>query len=67
MRGTFTKSLYEGGAQERALASQYRKWADISRSQWLRTADLLDNIAKGWETDAIREDERAEQDKLRDN
>jgi hypothetical protein len=36
MRGVYTKDLYEGGIQERALASQYRSWADISRAQWPR-------------------------------
>lgn len=64
MRGVFTKSLYEGGAQERDLASQYRGWADISRSQWPRMAGVLETIAQDWENQARREDMKAEQDKL---
>ncbi|MFZ0931827.1 MAG: hypothetical protein WAN11_24730 [Syntrophobacteraceae bacterium] len=63
MRGTFTKALYEGGAQERALASSYHEWANISRTRWPRVAEVLDAIAQGWEEDAKREDTRAEQDK----
>jgi hypothetical protein len=64
MRGTFSKQLYEGGAQERAIASQYHGWAEISRTQWPRTAQLLETIAQEWEYEARREDEHAEQDKL---
>jgi hypothetical protein len=64
MRGVFTKALFEGGVQERALASQYRHWADISRTRWPRMARVLETIAQDWEEDARREDVRAEQDKL---
>jgi len=65
MRGTFSKNLYEGGAQERPLASQYHEWANVARIRWPRVARVLDSIAKGWEEDAEREDNRAEQDKQR--
>lgn len=65
MRGTVTKALYEGGAQERKLASSYHTWASISRMRWPRVAKILNTIAKGWEEDAEREDTRAEQDKQR--
>jgi hypothetical protein len=64
MRGVYNKALYEGGDQERALAGQYRGWADISRTQWPRMARVLETIAKGWEAEACREDAKAEQDKL---
>lgn len=66
MRGVVSKSLFEGGAQEGALASQYRGWADTCRARWLRTAQVLERIAQNWEEDARREDTRAEQDKLED-
>ena len=65
IRGTVTKALYEGGAQERELAGRYHEWANISRLRWPRVARALDSIAKGWEQDAEREDNRAEQDKQR--
>ena len=65
MRGAYSKALYEGGKQERALAGRYRSWAKTAAS-WPRTAALLERIAQGWEADARREDTRAEQDRLRD-
>jgi hypothetical protein len=46
MRGVYTKALYEGGAQERALAKQYREWADVSRARWPRMARVLEAIAR---------------------
>lgn len=64
MRGVYWKDLYEGGAQEKILASQYRQWADISRSQWPRMAKVLERIAESWGEQALREDVRAEQEKL---
>jgi len=63
MRGVYSKALYEGGAQERGLAKQYRGWADISRARWPRTARVLEAIAEDWEASARQEDARAEQDK----
>jgi hypothetical protein len=65
MRGIYNKALYEGGDQERALADQYRRWADISRARWPRMVRVLETIAEGWEAYARREDAEAEQDKLR--
>jgi len=64
MRGTFSKGLYEGGTQERALAGQYRGWAQIASKQWPRTAQVLDSITRSWEEEARREDVRAEQQKI---
>ncbi len=65
MRGAYSKAMFEGGAQERALAQQNRQWAEASRSKWPRTAKMLGEIADSWEEDGHREDERAEQDKVR--
>jgi hypothetical protein len=64
MRGAFSKDPYEGGAQERNLASQYREWAGIARAKWPRTSRVLENMAQEWEEDARREDARSEQYKL---
>jgi len=64
MRGVYSKALYEGGDQERALASQYRDWARLSHSRWPRMARVLESIAEQWEEHGRREDERAEQQKL---
>jgi hypothetical protein len=64
MRGVVTRALYEGGIQERALASQYRGWADISRARWPRMARVLEMMAQSWEDQGRREDVQAEQEKL---
>jgi hypothetical protein len=64
MRGVHSKAPYEGGAQERVLADQYREWAACSRPRWPKMARVLEAITNHWEEDARREDLRAEQDKL---
>lgn len=64
MRGIYNNALYEGGDQERALANQYRGWANSARARWPRTARVLETIAEGWEAYTRREDAEAEQDKL---
>ena len=64
-RGTFSKGMFDGGKQERGLASQYRKWAEVTRD-WLRTSALLRQIANDWEAYAKRADTEAQLDQLRD-
>ena len=64
MRGTYTKDLFEGGDQERQLAKNYKDWADRC-TQWSRIHGLLEKIAEEWEYEANREDERAQQNRLR--
>jgi len=64
LRGVYSKALYEGGDQERALANQYRDWATQARSRWPRMARVLEMIAEQWDEHGRREDERAEQRKL---
>lgn len=64
MRGSFTKSIGEGGDQERALAETTRKWAEIA-SGYPRTMTMLFDIAKSWEEYADQEDIRAAKDKLK--
>lgn len=65
MRGVFSKSIGEGGAQERAFAETTRKWAEIA-SGYPRTMAMLFDLAKSWAADAEREDVRAAKDKLKD-
>jgi len=55
-RGVYTKSLGEGGKQERDLAKKYHNYAKAIMDEWPRTGALLLNIAKGYESDARRED-----------
>ena len=61
-RGVVTRSIGEGGAQERAIAERYRDLARILSSSWPRTARLMKKIADSYEADAHHEDNRAELD-----
>lgn len=58
MRGVYSKSPYDGGAAERALAAEARGWADTCAA-WPRTAAMLARIAEDWERYAEQEDVRA--------
>ena len=64
MRGAFRKAMYEGGDQERALAEETRVWAKAAVG-WPRTQAMLLDLSRMWDTSAQREDQRAEQDKMR--
>lgn len=55
-RGATTRGLTDGGAQERELAEQYRRFAELAAGSWPRTAALLRRIAKSYEDDARRYD-----------
>lgn len=59
-RGTVTKSLYEGGRQERELAEKFRQYANKWAIRYPRTAGVLTKIAEGYENEAKREDKEAE-------
>jgi hypothetical protein len=65
-RGGFSKALYDGGQQERALAQQYRTWAEVVARNWPRTSALLRLVAEDWDYHAQRADSEAELDQLRD-
>ena len=58
-RAVFTKSMREGGTQERALAGQYRGFADACKIEWPQTAAALRRVAQAYEEDARREDSQA--------
>jgi hypothetical protein len=64
MRGVVGKAMYEGGGQERALAEEARQWATLAAGT-PRTAEMLRELARSWDGDAEREDERARQDQMR--
>lgn len=59
-RGVTVRGPYDGGAQERELAAQYRAWADRVRDHWPRSGALLDGLAAGYDTEARHHDESAE-------
>jgi len=52
----------EGGAQERELAKEHSRLADMIRCGWPRTTAMLDGIAKHYEAEARQWDERARRD-----
>lgn len=60
-RGVTTRMPTDGGDQERSLASIYRADAKASALLWPRTRAVLERIADGYEADATREDQSAEQ------
>ena len=64
MRGAHFRSLYGGGDEERGFAAQFNRYAD-KMDKWPRTQEMLRTIAKNWEADARREDEWAEQRKMK--
>lgn len=59
-RGVYSKSLDEGGKQERQLADKYRSYADSLADEWPRTAAMLRRISDRYVSDARREDVKAE-------
>lgn len=60
-RGIYTKSVYEGGAQERELAQRFRDRAEECR-EWRRTSRLLRAIADAYEREARSQDASAKWD-----
>ena len=63
-RGVVNKELFEGGTQERVLAEKWRNIALGLGVRWPRTQAMCARIASCWDSDAKREDERAEKQKL---
>lgn len=59
-RGVWTKSIGEGGIQERQLAETYQNYANAVTDTHPRTAAMLRSIAEGYISDAHKEDIRAE-------
>ena len=59
-RGVVSKSLTEGGAQERLLSEQYAAHAAAVSSRWPRTAAVLRGLASTYQRDAEREDQDTE-------
>lgn len=55
-RGVFTKSLDEGGRQERGLADRYRDYAAELNDEYPRVAGLLREIATDYERSGRRAD-----------
>lgn len=64
-RGTYSKSAYEGGEQERNLSSYFERMYNQILQKWPLTASALLTLSKSYAMDAVREDEHAQLDELR--
>lgn len=64
MRGVYSKSIGEGGDQERELARQSRTWAEAMPS-FPRTAAMLMRISDSWDNQAKQADLSAAKESLR--
>ena len=64
-RGVVSKAMYEGGAKERAISVQWKDRANFLATRWPRVSALCERISTSWEREAVREDERAEKDRLK--
>ncbi|WKZ18655.1 MAG: hypothetical protein QY310_14685 [Candidatus Jettenia sp. CY-1] len=60
LRGGTSRSLFEGGRQERELADKYREHADILNLKWPRTSEILRSLERSYEHDADWQDRRVE-------
>ncbi len=58
-RGVTSRSMGEGGVQERALAARFRERATVVGHRFPRVAEVLHSIAKHYDQDARREDDEA--------
>jgi len=59
-RGLTTRSLEDGGQQERALAEAYRTQAGALADRWPRIAAVLRDLTSMYDTDARQEEAKAE-------
>ncbi len=62
LRGTYGKTLGEGGKEEREMAASFLSSANALRAGWPSTATLLDGLARSYERAGEEEDEEARAD-----
>ena len=60
LRGVTSRSLFEDGQQERSLVDKYRYDADRMAARWPFTAQLLRELATGYGSEAVREDQKTD-------
>jgi hypothetical protein len=58
-RGTTSRGVFDGGAQERKLASHFRNLANTHAIKWPVTSAILESLAKDYEAIAKQEDREA--------
>lgn len=57
-RGVVSRTLEEGGEQEREIAKKYRSWAKLREFAYPFVSSVLERIAAYYDRDAGREDDR---------
>ena len=65
-RGVTSRSMNEGGRQERELEQKYRSQSVALAAKWPRTSRILSLIADSYASGAMREDDDARLNGLRD-
>lgn len=60
LRGATWRGLTQGGLQERALAAQFRNYANAVNTRWPFTARLLRSLAENYEREGRNEDFEAD-------
>ena len=60
LRGTTSRSPFDGGQQEREIAVHYQTDAESLELSYPRTAEILRRLANSYRQDANREDQRAD-------
>lgn len=65
-RGVVTRSVDEGGNQERELAEKYQHWAQVRRVDYPFASRAINNIATSYERDAEHQDTQSKLDKRLD-
>jgi hypothetical protein len=51
-RGTTSRGMLDGGAQERELVAKYSSLAEAIRDQWPRSGAVLTSLARTYEREA---------------
>jgi hypothetical protein len=64
-RGIVSRGLLDGGAQEKALADNYRKMSEAVQSKWPRIGAILRQMADSYGRYAEHEDIESELNDLR--
>ncbi len=63
-RGSSSRGAFDGGYIEREKADYFYKLASLQKNKFPTITTIFENLAKGYEEDAKRNDEQAERDRL---
>lgn len=63
-RGSSSRGPFDGGNIEREKAEYFHKLSSLQKNKFPTVSTIFENLAKGYEEDAKRNDEQAERDSL---